>query len=107
MNGDRSPFDLTPAEAAALAELREVREAIGYEDHPVDDPARASAYIGALEARVIAHYVAIDEIREQRRREEDEGGPLYLVGCLVAILIVGVTSSALVYLLVLIWQAIL
>jgi len=94
-----SPFDLTVAERAALAELREVREAIGYEDHPVDDPARASAYISALEARVIAHYVTLDEIRELRRREEEGGGgALYWVGYLIVALLLGVWILALIWL---------
>lgn len=102
-----SPFDLSLAERAALGEIREIREAVGYEDHPVDDPARAAAYIGALEAKIVEHY----EVHVARRRTaEDDGGGggiLYWIGYLTLALVLGVWILALVWLGSLLVEAIL
>lgn len=101
-----SPFDLSLAERAALGEIREIRQAVGYEDHPVDDPARAAAYIGALEAKIVEHY----EVHVARRRtpdDDDRGGILYWFGYLTLALVLGVWILALVWLGSLLVEAIL
>ena len=96
---DVSPFDLTIGERAALAEIREIRESVGYEDHPVDDPARAAVYIAALEAKIVAHYEVHVAERDRRRAEAGrERGLLYWLGYLIAVVVLGVWLLGLVWL---------
>ena len=105
---DGSPFDLSFPERIALAQIREIREAAGYDDSPYDDPAVAVRYIGALETALLGIYTDVSAEREERRQEiERASGPLYWLGYLVVSIAIALTISGMIWIGVLLWRAIL